>query len=136
MICTKCREDKDEEEDFHRLRDGRFPWCKDCRRDYDRGYHKKRWESGIKAKQIAVRLERNRELIWKHLTTHWCNGCGETDPVVLEFNHLGDKRGNVSDMVRWASVKTLREEIEKCEVLCANCHRRKTAEQFGFYTWV
>ena len=34
---------------------------------------------------------------------------------------------------RAVSLDTLKKEIDKCEIRCANCHRRKTAKQFNFY---
>jgi 5-methylcytosine-specific restriction endonuclease McrA len=66
--------------------------------------------------------------------THPCVDCGEADRVVLEFDHLRDKKNCISVMV-WAgnSTKTLKEEIEKCEVRCANCHKRKTTKDQGYY---
>lgn len=68
-----------------------------------------------------------RARIRRYLEAHPCVDCGETDTVVLEFDHLRDKRMDVSTMVlrgwRWESIKA---EIAKCDVRCANCHRRMT----------
>ena len=54
-----------------------------------------------------------------------CRSCGIEDPRVLTFHHSdpAQKRMNVSDMSRrgW-SIEQLKTEIEKCEILCANCH--------------
>jgi len=59
---------------------------------------------------------------------------GESDPVVLEFHHLGDKDDEVSRLMgRGASLEALMREIKKCSVVCANCHRRITAEEPGWY---
>jgi hypothetical protein len=62
-----------------------------------------------------------------------CIDCGEADPVVLEFDHRdrSEKRANVSRLLAngWATVLC---EIEKCDIRCVNCHRRRTAEQFGW----
>ena len=55
-----------------------------------------------------------------------CADCGENDPVVLEFDHLRDKVDNVAALVTRWSWKRLLTEIEKCDVVCANCHRRRT----------
>lgn len=59
--------------------------------------------------------------------THPCSDCGETDPMVLEFDHLRDKSFNVAKGVRDRSWQALKAEIAKCDVVCANCHRRRTA---------
>ncbi len=68
-----------------------------------------------------------------YLATHHCVDCGESDPVVLEFDHdrTKPKAFNIGEApAKGISIKTLSSEIEKCEVRCANCHRRKTyAEQ-------
>ena len=55
--------------------------------------------------------------------------CGEADPVVLERDHMGNKVGNVADLVHQRVVwGTILEELEKYQIRCANCHRRKTAK--------
>lgn len=129
MICTKCNADKPTSE-FHKQREGHFPWCKSCRKEYDRKYQRKRWESGKKKAEIAARQQRNREYIWKHLSESPCVDCGEDDIVVLQFDHLRDKKYNVSEMVaQVASLDLIQEEIDKCEVVCTNCHLRRTAKQ-------
>jgi hypothetical protein len=53
--------------------------------------------------------------------------------VVLEFDHLRDKRATVSVLLRDAEWATVMAEIAKCEVRCANCHRRRTHQRFGSY---
>lgn len=61
-----------------------------------------------------------------------CEKCGNDDFRVLDFHHRGDKEFNVSDgTTRGFSRKKILEEIEKCEVLCANCHRILHYEEFG-----
>jgi hypothetical protein len=56
-----------------------------------------------------------------------CVDCGVNNPIVLDFDHLHDKKYNVSRMIHdgfsWAAIK---KEISKCEVVCANCHRIRT----------
>jgi hypothetical protein len=63
--------------------------------------------------------------------TRPCADCGETDPLVLEFDHLGDKKFNVGAGMRERSWQAVRDEIAKCDVVCANCHRRRTAVRTG-----
>lgn len=56
-----------------------------------------------------------------------CVDCGEYNHIVLDFDHLKDKKYNISRMIHdgfsWAAIK---KEIAKCEVVCANCHRIRT----------
>ena len=56
---------------------------------------------------------------------------GETDALVLEF-HLGEKEFNVSAGLRNRNCQAVLREMDKCEVVCANCHRRRTARRGGF----
>src|SRR5687767_8422871 len=76
-----------------------------------------------------------RSLLLEFLKTKECIKCGEKDPIVLEFDHLvpGKKFKSVSKMMSGHySWRAIQKEIEKCQVLCANCHRRRTHKQFGF----
>src|SRR5712664_2964972 len=60
-----------------------------------------------------------------------CIDCGEKDLRVLDFDHVrGVKRKNVSSLIgAMVSIRTLLDEIDKCEVRCANDHRRVTVER-------
>lgn len=58
-----------------------------------------------------------------------CVDCGEMDPVVLDFDHIGGKTFNVARMSGRTSYEALRAEIAKCEIRCANCHRKMTARR-------
>ena len=57
--------------------------------------------------------------------------CGIADPVVLEFDHVGEKRFDVGKGFEAYGWNRVLEEIASCEVVCANCHRRRTAERRG-----
>jgi formate-dependent nitrite reductase cytochrome c552 subunit len=63
-----------------------------------------------------------------------CVDCGETNPLLIDFDHLWDKRADVSYMIHagfsWTRIEA---EIDKCEVRCANCHALKTAHEVGNY---
>lgn len=95
-------------------------------RHYDRnkGLMKRR----AKAHTNMVR-EQIRAYVAGYLSGHPCVDCGEKDPIVLEFDHRNRslKRFNIADGIkRGMALKTVIEEIAKCDVRCANCHRRKT----------
>jgi hypothetical protein len=89
-----------------------------------------------KANKEAAR-QRCREYVANYFATHCCTDCGERDPFVLTFDHVrGMKRANVSDMVRdGLGLETLKAEIEKCDVVCYNCHSLRTQERSGSYRW-
>ena len=55
-----------------------------------------------------------------------CETCKEGHPAVLDFHHINDdKEGNISRMVSdTISKDRILAEIDKCIVLCANCHRK------------
>jgi hypothetical protein len=110
--------------------------CLACQRVYTEDwYHRNR------KKQIAAaRVRRDREAknlgrkIRDYLRDHPCVDCGESDPDVLDFDHVRDKRADVSRLLQGAaSWDVVEAEIAKCEVRCANCHRRRTANIFGHY---
>jgi hypothetical protein len=88
-----------------------------------------------RARNSAIKQEIQYQLLM-YLSTHACVDCGESDPVVLDFDHIdkGNKSASVADMLKdrrsWSTIEI---EIAKCEVRCANCHRRRTAKQFTWY---
>ena len=91
-----------------------------------RGYGRKKRFSGD-----AVA---NMKYCHEYLACHPCVDCGETDIVVLQFDHVrGRKRGNVTSLARNNTLDIVRAEISKCEVRCANCHVRKTAKEQNWY---
>ena len=109
----------------------------DCKACYNK---KKRRPSDTEARvdsriRQGLSRERNRGLIAAYVATHHCVDCGESDPVVLDFDHVrGEKRRNVSKMVAsHFSEKSILAEIEKCDVVCANCHRRRTAKRGNWH---
>ena len=110
--------------------------CKSCINDTSRTKWSQKTSEEKKEKQRrqAEKRDRNRLFVWNYLTANSCEHCGESDPVVLEFDHIGEKTANISYLVKQAmSIKTIEAEIAQCRVLCANCHRRRTAKQLGWF---
>lgn len=138
--CTFCKEIKPLDEkhfNYKSIKKNRFGnVCKICQRQY-RAAHYQNNKSYYIEKAAKTRNElrvRNRRLLWEYLSTHPCVDCGIADPLVLEFDHVrGKKTGEVARIAGQKTWKTVMREIEKCEVRCANCHRRKTALQLGYY---
>lgn len=58
-----------------------------------------------------------------------CVDCGiEYPPYVMDFDHLEDKSFNIAWIVsrNLKGMAFLQQEIDKCELVCANCHRERT----------
>lgn len=81
---------------------------------------RKRWKRTRRAKLDI--------LVQDYLKAHPCLDCGETDPIVLDFDHRNpaDKIAEVSDLVAGGRAESLiLAEMEKCDIRCSNCHRRR-----------
>lgn len=112
---------------FNALAAGRQWWCRGC---FARYHAMHRDEARARSRE---RRRRAQALVVDHLLAHECTDCGESDIVVLEFDHLRDKRGHVAVMAhRGVRPDVLRAEIAKCEVVCVNCHRRRTSRRAGW----
>jgi hypothetical protein len=75
--------------------------------------------------------QRNRQVLRAYVEgvkSQPCKDCGVSyPPYLMDFDHRGDKIRNVSDMAhRSVGLETLKAEIAKCDVVCANCHRIRT----------
>jgi hypothetical protein len=142
QTCSKCHLPQPVTEFFIRCRatGKRHSQCKTCYKNVRAPNQHAHYEANkgayverAKKRNRAVRAELFR-LLMEYLHEHPCP-CGEADPVVLEFHHTDPKikEATVSGLLRllrpWPLI--LR-EIEKCEVLCANCHKRRTAAHQGW----
>jgi len=131
--CNRCGEQKPLESfAWHRKALGqRQHHCRNCQKEIGRAHYLANRERYIEleAKRKKVRNEKRMRLLIEYLRRHPCADCREADPLVLEFDHLFDKSFNVSNGFsgrRWEDVQA---EMAKCDVVCANCHRRRTAER-------
>jgi hypothetical protein len=110
-------------------------YCRPCCREYGRE-HYQRDPAYYKAKAhraTKAMRQRARDAMHTYLLDHPCVDCGQADPVVLEFDHRDRrmKRASISRLVSTASVDAINAEIEKCDVRCVNCHRRRTGRQLA-----
>jgi hypothetical protein len=133
-MCSMCKEEKDIEE-FplrNQFTSRRQSYCKDCKAKMGKNWYEENKERHVEnvmantknAKQVA------REYVYQYLLTHPCSSCGESDPAVLEFHHVGEKSWEVGRMIAQGyGTDAIAAEISQCIVLCANCHRRLTAKE-------
>lgn len=121
--------------------------CKPCYATYQREYYRKRiaTDDEYRERKKTWRKERREKLaklngskLREYLNTHPCVTCGEPDPIVLTFDHRDKetKLFNIGDKALRMKWEKILEEIEKCDVLCSNCHLRKTATQFSWYKYL
>jgi hypothetical protein len=122
---------------FSNIALGRLSYaCRSCHAAARRAHylaHKADYLRQAVAQRKAHRA-RNRNEVMAYLAQHPCVDCREANPVVLEFDHRDpatklDEVGRMIASKRWPRVLA---EIKKCDVRCINCHRRKTAREFGW----
>ncbi|MFA6273609.1 MAG: hypothetical protein WC662_00415 [Candidatus Paceibacterota bacterium] len=138
--CTKCKKEKlINEFNFKKKSLGlHHNQCRECTRVFVKNHYNKNREYYLEKTE-----KRNKKLrlkifnyIQQYLLQNPCVDCGESDVIVLEFDHKNraSKFKAVSLLIRGRyPLEKIKEEINKCEVRCANCHRRKTAKQFNWF---
>lgn len=152
-VCTECKKSKPLTQ-FHvlkkykggkklQVRDPKryVTQCKQCKKavpaKMPRAPRKKGRNFDQAAQKQRIRVE-TRIKLFDYLAEKGCCDCGCRDPRVLEFDHIdpAQKKHTVSRLIidgySWAA-RTLREEILKCRVICANCHRLHTMQQRDYY---
>lgn len=142
--CTICDQSKVRKDFYYRdKKRGRLhSQCKACyenkrRKIWKEHYHRYGDEYRARAikynKDLKVSL---RKKMLKYLSDKSCVICGMNDPRVLEFDHINPSTKNISiaralsNAAKWDAIL---QEISKCQILCANCHKIKTAEQYKWY---
>lgn len=140
--CTKCHTIKSTWEfAWHNKVKGTLQsWCRACVSLRDKNEAPKRRERKRYTNKLGVKrrkVETTQEVL-SYLSWNPCVDCGEKDAVVLDFDHRdpGKKRTDIANLIAvgysWEAIKI---EIDKCDVRCANCHRRKTAKERGTLRW-
>lgn len=128
-LCKKCGEKRD---GAHRIE------CLRCRREWSReDYKNNPHRQAVVARNRTRSKKYIRAKLLEYWKTHPCVDCGERDPMVLTFDHRNPAEklfmiGSSYRLYGWSKIKT---EIEKCDVRCANCHMRRTARQYGWFTY-
>ena len=133
--CSRCLETKPASEFSRRGSSGGRPdtYCRPCRSAYGKEHYaanRQQYIDQAVSRKRARRRERAEFLI-DYFSTHPCADCGESDPAVLEFDHIGEKRFDIGKGFEAYAWDRVLQEIKACEVVCANCHRRRTALRAG-----
>jgi hypothetical protein len=124
-----------EEETFSRKGGKLQSKCKSCHSAYHRAYYKKNKTRFIEKNRRNKNRQRKRlKAILLEAKQRSCADCGgEFHPWVMEFDHREGsvKITEVANLVSKGCTDTrLLEEISKCDVVCANCHRMRTFNRF------
>ena len=140
--CSSCGEDKIAREfsftdEARRLLNS---YCRVCQAAYRRAHYLANKPDYIRraVAQVKGRRAENRREVLAYLKSHSCTDCGIANPIVLEFDHR-DRQLKFSEVakmmvnMRWPRVRA---EIEKCDLRCVNCHRRRTARDFAWAKFV
>lgn len=137
--CNHCGKYKDEEDFNWKFKSlgVRHNTCRDCIHGFNKTYFegpaKERHLEQVRGRKEEARRVA-REFVYDYLLSHPCEECGESDVRVLEFHHIGDKDMAVGAMVSGGySIERIMAEISRCKVYCANCHRKITVEEGGWF---
>jgi hypothetical protein len=122
--CGKCKQIKPLTE-FSKSKakfDGHNCWCKSCMRTYTRRHYKENRATYIRKNKDHRKVAQQR--LWEIKKSSKCCLCGENHPAVLDFHHLdaSTKEVNIADCY-WGLPRLLK-EIQKCIIVCSNCHRK------------
>ena len=110
---------------------GRQSWCTSCCVEYNRKWLAK--NPGAKRQRNNHDYLLRRQWLDRYLEARVCTRCGQSDPAVLEFHHRNPakKVAGIAKMVRRGyGLAALKREVRKCDVVCANCHRKLTKLQW------
>src|ERR1051326_7593461 len=100
-MCNRCLENKSLEDFATRSDRGKLEYqssCRDCHKIYRREHYLKNKQKYIEKAKIWTRKQKRE--IFNYLLNHPCVDCGESNPIVLEFDHVrGKKEFNISQAV-------------------------------------
>ena len=123
-ICSRCKTEK-VIEDFpfsNTARNIRHGQCKPCRRIMSKEHYLRN------KTQYVTRAEKHNtkmaKLFQEFKDSLSCSVCGEPQACCLDFHHIRDKEFAISEAIAKVGITKLVEELEKCSVLCSNCHRK------------
>lgn len=126
-ICSKCKKE---------LPITEFRWrnkaqnklhsqCKICEKEADKKRYATSKERKEKVLSNTLKYKQNNISFIDKYKEKGCCKCGEKRPYLMEFHHINpeEKTNTIAHMIKSSSLDNLKKEVEKCVLLCANCHR-------------
>ena len=130
-VCSTYNEEKLKSEFSQRISGKIHGVCKSCHNKYNKKHYQKNKDLYIsRAATRTVKLrEIQREFIIQ-IKSVPCKDCGiKYPPYVMQFDHLLDKEFTISDCIGQVGLDRLKKEIEKCDIVCSNCHAERTHQR-------
>lgn len=126
-ICSKCKRE---------LPLDNFRWknkslgkkhsqCKECQKKQEHEHYKNSSTRRQNVLQTAQNQKERNSLLVEEYKKKGCQKCGEKRLYVLDCHHKleNEKFDDISKMIKSSGVEQLNRELQKCVVLCSNCHR-------------
>lgn len=91
-------------------------------------YHVGEGQKNKTLQRSQKRRTEMRSVVAKIKEDSGCVDCNQKYPYfVLDFDHVrGTKKDGVAQLITWGTLEEIYEEIDKCDIVCANCHRVRT----------
>jgi hypothetical protein len=125
-VCSKCGNEKSYDNDFlwrNKKKGLKHSQCSLCYKETRKSsygnnrqyYYERNLKKRKQSTDWLVEYKKNKK----------CYFCNETEPICLDFHHIDDtkKEFNISNM-KYQSTERMKKEIEKCVIVCSNCHRK------------
>lgn len=132
--CPRCGRNKSLSS-FNKNRgrkDGLQRYCRKCDNAHRREWYSRVGYGGYLSPRIRQSKRERRAWLDEIKSKLSCEKCGEDHPATLDFHHRDPKQKDrrISQMIASGSSRErMLKEIEKCSVLCANCHRKLHYEE-------
>lgn len=126
--CNRCNIIKEDSEFSFKNKNKKIlhSYCKECKREIDNELYSNNHlnrKTKVKDRQNKVQTTL-KNLLFEIKKNSKCSICGENRWWMLDFHHMKDKKYDISSLPkRGCSLETFQKEIDKCIILCANCHR-------------
>lgn len=126
-VCSKCKKELSLE-NFrwkNKAQGKKHSQCKECEKESDKRHYQESKERRLLVRERAEWQKNSNIEYVNSKKQQGCNKCGEKRIWVLDFHHRNPKEkiNEIAHMIKSASINNLEEEINKCVLLCANCHR-------------